>query len=97
AIVSYLWTTDPSTSGQLIDANQAIATLVIPSFRSITAILTITDDVGRTATGSVTIKSALAAATGAGGFAPLWLAVLAVALAWQLRRQRRALRCAALN
>ncbi|MGH8230681.1 MAG: S8 family serine peptidase [Steroidobacteraceae bacterium] len=95
-IVSYQWTTDPSTSGQLIDANQAIATLVIPSFRSITAILTITDDIGRTASGSVTIKSALGLAAGAGAFAPPWLALLALGLLWQLQRRRR-LRRIALN
>ncbi|HEY1726213.1 MAG TPA: S8 family serine peptidase [Steroidobacteraceae bacterium] len=92
-IASYQWTTDPSTSDQLIDPNQAIATLVIPSFRSITAILTITDNVGRTASGSVTIKSALAETTGAGSLMPMWIALLAAMVAWQLHRRRA--RCAA--
>jgi serine protease len=91
-IVSYQWVTDPATSDQLINANQAIATLVVPSFRSIGVTLTITDNVGRTATGSVTIRSALGEASGVGAMQPAWLAVLAVLGFWQLRRRRQARR-----
>ena len=91
-IVSYQWTTDPATSGQLLNANTAIATLVIPSFRSIGVTLTITDSAGHTATGSVTIRSALAAASGVGAIQPAWLGVLAVLGLWQVRRRRQAMR-----
>jgi len=87
-IASYQWTTDPSTSGQIVNANQAIATLVVPSFRSITVILTITDNVGRTDSGSVTIRSALGEASGVGAMQPAWLGLLAVLALWQLRRRR---------
>jgi serine protease len=89
SIVSYQWTTDPPTSGQLINANQAVATLVVPSFRSIGVTLTITDNIGRTATGSTTIRSTLGAASGVGAFEPAWLGALAILGLWQLRRRRQ--------
>jgi serine protease len=91
SIASYQWSTDPATSGQLVNASAAIATLVVPSFRSITVILTITDDMGQTATASVLILSTIAAAAGrtGGDLQPSWLASLAAAALWQLRRQRR--------
>jgi serine protease len=87
-IASYQWTTDPSTSGQIANANQAIATLVVPSFRSITVILTITDNVGRTDSASVTIRSALGEASGVGAMQPAWLGLLAVLALWHLWRRR---------
>ncbi len=89
SIVSYQWTTDPPTSDQLLNANTAIATLVVPSFRSIGVTLTITDDLGRTASGSVTIRSTLGAASGVGAFEPAWLLPLAILGLWQLRQRRR--------
>ena len=90
SIVAWQWATDPATSDQLIDANTSIATLVVPSFRSIGVTLTITDDQGRTATGSVTIRSALGAASGVGALQPAWLAVLALLGFWTLRRRQQA-------
>ena len=69
-IASYQWATIPATSDQLINANQAIATLVVPSFRSIDVTLTITDNIGRTASATTTIRSTLGAASGVGGFEP---------------------------
>jgi serine protease len=89
SIVSYQWVTVPSTSDQLLNANTSIATLVVPSFRSIGVQLTITDDVGRTATGSVTIHSTLGAASGVGALQPAWLGALAMLALWQLRRRRQ--------
>ncbi|HWW20503.1 MAG TPA: hypothetical protein VNZ06_06835, partial [Steroidobacteraceae bacterium] len=88
-IQSYLWTTDPSTSDQLINANQAIATLVVPSFRSITVILTITDDAGTPTSASQLIESEIAAAAGhtGGAFEPLWLLLLALLALWQVHRR----------
>jgi serine protease len=88
SIVSYQWTTDPATSGQLLNANQSIATLVVPSFRSIGVTLTITDNVGRIDSATTTIHSALGAASGVGSFEPPWLGLLAVLALWQLRRRR---------
>lgn len=92
-IKSYLWTTDPSTSGQFSNPNAAITTFVVPSFRSIDVILTITDDAGTTSTASVTIQSAISEATGhkGGSFTPLWLLALAGLTLWQLSRRRRGL------
>jgi serine protease len=87
-IASYQWTTTPATSDQLINADQAIATLVVPSFRSIDVNLTITDNAGRTASATTTIKSALGAASGAGGFEGLWLWPLSAVALWQLRRRQ---------
>jgi serine protease len=89
SIVNYQWVTDPPTSGQLLNANAAIATLVVPSFRSIGVTLTITDDIGRTATASVTIHSTLGAASGVGALEPAWLGPLAILALWQLCRRRQ--------
>lgn len=92
-IASYQWTTDPSTSGQLINANSAIASLVVPSFRSITVILTITDNAGHQTTGSALIESQIGAAAGhtGGAFGPAWVALLAALACAQLYRRRRGL------
>jgi serine protease len=90
-IVSYQWSTIPATSDQLINANQSIATLVVPSFRSIQVVLTITDNAGNTASGSYTIQSALGASAGlgAGSFGPELL-ILAALTGVALVRRRRA-------
>jgi len=88
-IVAYQWTTDPATSDQLVNANEAIATLVVPTFRSIGVTLTITDNIGRTLSASTTIQSSLAAASGAGGFEPRWLGAMAVLALWGLYRRWR--------
>jgi serine protease len=90
SIVSYQWTTIPATSDQLLNANQSIATLVVPTFRSIQVMLTITDNSGRTDSATVTIESAVGAASGAGtgAFAPWWLAALALPALMQFRRRR---------
>jgi serine protease len=88
-IASYQWATIPATSDQLVNPNQAVATLVVPSFRSIDVTLTITDNVGRTASATTTIRSALGEASGAGGFEGRWLWLLAVPALWQLYRRRR--------
>jgi serine protease len=87
-ITSYQWTTTPSTSDQLINPTQSVATLVVPSFRSITVNLTITDSGGHTATGSATVQSAFGAASHSGAFgADLFgLAGLAVLQLWRRRR-----------
>jgi serine protease len=87
-IVSYQWATIPATSDQLINANQAVAALIVPSFRSIQVVLTITDNAGRTASATATIRSALGEASGAGGFEWQWLWPLAAVALWQLRRRR---------
>ena len=86
-IVSYHWATDPAISDQIIDADQPIATLVVPSFRSIGVVLTITDDAGTTTRAEVTIESLIGAAEGqkGGALQPGWLALLAVLAAWQIR------------
>jgi serine protease len=89
-IVSYQWTTIPATSDQLINANQAIATLVVPSFRSIQVELSITDSGGNVGSGTVTIQSAFGAASGVGSFGPELLALAALSGA-VLRRRRRAM------
>jgi serine protease len=88
-IVSYQWTTDPHTSEQLLNANQAIATLVVPTFRSIGVTLTITDNIGRTLSATTTIQSSLGAASGVGSFQAGWLAPLALLALWRLARGRR--------
>jgi serine protease len=90
-ILSYQWTTIPSTSNQLLNANQAIATLVVPSFRTIQVQLTITDSGGHTASGTATIQSAFGAASGSGAFGPelLILAVLTAAALVRRRHERR--------
>ena len=86
-IASYQWSTDPATTGQLINADQAIATLVIPTFRSIQAVLTITDNAGNSASASVTIDSTLAA-SGGGSMDPWLLCLLTGCAGWQLARRR---------
>jgi hypothetical protein len=78
-IVSWQWTTIPATSDQLIDANQSVATLVVPSFRSIEVVLTITDSGGHTASGTAKIESVFAASSGGGGGFDLTLLSLLVA------------------
>ena len=87
-ITSYQWTTTPSTSDQLLNANQAVATLVVPSFRSITVNLTIVDSGGHTATGSATVESAFGASSGTGGFGAELVGLAALA-ALRLRRRGR--------
>jgi serine protease len=87
-IVSYQWTTIPPTSNQLINANQAIATFVMPGFRSFQVQLTITDSGGHTASGTATIESAFGAA-GGGSFGPELL-ILALLAAVALVRRRYA-------
>jgi serine protease len=91
-IVAYQWTTDPPLSDQIINPNQSIATLVVPSFRSIGVTLTITDNTGAQASASVTIESAVGAAFGRSGgmLQPLWLAALGVLALWQVHRRVRA-------
>jgi serine protease len=92
-IVSYQWTTIPATSNQLLNANEAIAKLVVPSFRSIDVELTITDSGGHTASATTRIQSAFGAATGSGSFGGLeLLALAALASAAVVRRHRRAAR-----
>jgi len=85
-IVSYQWTTIPPTSNQLLNANQAIATFVMPGFRSFQVQLTITDSGGHTASGTATIQSAFGAA-GGGSFGPELL-ILALLSAVALIRRR---------
>lgn len=86
-IVSWQWITIPSTSNQLTDPAAPVTTLVVPSFRTIQAQLTITDSGGHTASGIVTIQSTLGAASGSGAFgADLW--VLAGLTAAVLLRRR---------
>ena len=87
-IVSYQWSTIPSTSNQIENANQAVATLVVPSFRSLQVKLTITDSGGHTDSGTATIQSAFAASTGAGAFDPALLILCAIAAAVVVRRRR---------
>jgi serine protease len=83
-IASYQWTANPDAS--LENANQPVATLVFPAFRSITVTLTITDEDGASASASTTIKSAFAVATGSGGGAlGLELLGLAALAAWRIR------------
>jgi serine protease len=87
-ITSYQWTTTPATSDQLINPTESVATLVVPSFRSITVNLTITDSGGHTATGSATVQSSFGAASHSGAFgADLFgLAALAALQLWRRRR-----------
>ncbi len=91
-IVSYKWTTIPATSDQLINADQPVATLVIPSFRSIQVVLTITDNAGHTASSTVTIESAFGASAkgGSGSFGPWPLLALAALTGAVLARRRYA-------
>jgi len=87
-IVSYQWTTIPATSNQLINANQSIAELVVPSFRSIQVELTITDNAGHVDSATTTIQSAFGAASGLGSFGPELLALAVLTGATLLRRRR---------
>lgn len=88
-IVSWQWSTIPATSGQLENATQPVATLVIPTFRSIQAMLTIKDNAGHTASGTVKIESAFGAASGSGGsFDVTLLALLTAAAGCKLYRSR---------
>jgi serine protease len=88
-ITSWQWTTSPDVSGNVENANQAVATLVFPAFSTITATLTITDSGGHTAFASVKIAGAFAAASGTGAVDPLTLLALAGAAVTQLLRRRR--------
>ncbi|HEY6451720.1 MAG TPA: S8 family serine peptidase [Steroidobacteraceae bacterium] len=89
-IASYQWSTIPATSNQIINPNQPVATLVVPSFRSIQVVLTITDNAGHIASSSATIQSTFAAASGAGAFGPELL-VLAALAGLAVTQRRRAL------
>ncbi len=89
SIVAYQWTTSPAVSDTLVNANQAVATLVVPSFRSIDVTLTITDSAGGTASATTTIHSSIGNTSGGGGgFDARWLGPLAVLGLGQLRRRR---------
>ena len=88
-IVSYQWATIPSTSDQIENANQAIATLTVPSFRTFEVKLTITDSAGHTASGTAKIQSQFAASAGnVGAFDPALLLLCAIAAALVVRRRR---------
>jgi serine protease len=87
-IVSWQWSTIPATSGQLLNATQPVATLVVPTFRSIEVMLTITDNAGHTASATVKIQSAIGAASGSGGFDFILLSALAAAAGWKLCQSR---------
>ncbi|HXO57716.1 MAG TPA: S8 family serine peptidase, partial [Mycobacterium sp.] len=91
-IVSYQWSTIPATSDQLINANQAVATFVMPAFRSIQVQLTIVDSGGHTASATAWIQSAFGAAAGVGvgSFGPELLILAALTVAVLVRRRRRA-------
>ncbi|HEY3808671.1 MAG TPA: S8 family serine peptidase [Steroidobacteraceae bacterium] len=88
-VVSYQWTTIPSTSDQIVDSNAAVTTLVVPSFRTIQVKLTIVDSGGHTASGTATIQSTFGAASGSGAFSPAWLIAISVITALALLRRRR--------
>ncbi len=98
-IVSYQWTTDPAISDQIIDPDQPIATLVVPTFRSIGVVLTITDSSGATAHAEVQIQSTISAAEGqkAGALQPGWVVFMAIVAAWEIRRRRLGVAPRALN
>lgn len=89
-IQSYQWTTDPAVSDILTNADQPIATLIVPSFRSIQVTLTITDSAGIATSSSVTLVSAFRSDSKGGSFEPMWLAALALLAAGEIyRRQSR--------
>jgi serine protease len=97
-IVSYQWSTIPATSDQLINANQAVATFVMPAFRSIQVQLTIVDSGGHTASGTAWIQSAFGAAAGVGVgsfVGPELLILAALTTAVLVRRRRQAASTAA--
>jgi serine protease len=87
-IIGWQWSTIPATSGQLIDADQPVATLVVPTFRSIEVVLTITDSAGQTASATAKIESAIGAASGTGTLDPVLLVLLAGCVGWRLYRRR---------
>ena len=87
-IVSWQWSSIPATNGQLLNATQPVATLVVPTFRSIEVMLTITDNAGHTASATTKIQSAIGAANGSGGFDLALLTLLAAALGWKLYQSR---------
>ena len=89
SIVAYQWTTNPAVSDTLVNANQAVATLVVPSFRSIDVTLTITDNAGGTASATTTIHSSVGNTSGGGGggFDARWLGLLAILSIGQQRRR----------
>jgi len=87
-IVSYHWTTIPSTSSdQFSDPNAAVTTFVVPSFRTIQVELTITDSGGHTASGTVNIQSSFGAASGSGALGPELPALIAVTAVVLMRRR----------
>ena len=94
SIVDWQWSVSPAASDELVNADQPVATLVVPALRSIDVTLTITDNAGNTGTATATIQSPFdtgaggGAAGGTGSFDPLLLAVLAGCAAWQIRRRR---------
>jgi serine protease len=93
SIVGWQWSTNPAGSDELANADQPVATLVVPSLRSLDVILTITDNAGNSTSATTRIQSTLGAASGGtggtGAFDPLALGLLAACAAWQLRRRRR--------
>ncbi|HTW73593.1 MAG TPA: S8 family serine peptidase [Steroidobacteraceae bacterium] len=88
-ITRWRWSTSPSTSDQIANPDQPVATLVMPGLRSIDVVLTITDSSGHTASASARIESAFAAASGSGSLDPLTLALLAAAAAWRVAHRTR--------
>ncbi len=84
SIVKWQWTTNPSTSDQIVNADQPVATFVMPGLTSLDVVLTITDNAGHTATATAKIQSAFAAASGgSGSLDPLTLALLAALSLWR--------------
>jgi hypothetical protein len=79
-IASWAWSSDPSVA--IANAGSPKATVVFPALRPLTITLTITDDLGRSATASKTIYSGLLPeGRGGGGDLPAWaLGLLAAAL-----------------
>jgi serine protease len=85
-IVAWAWSSDPSVS--IADRNQPKASFVFPALRPITVTLTVTDDVGRSDSASLTIDSSTGIASngGSGALGPE-LAVLAALVLAQRRRR----------
>ncbi len=90
-IVTWQWSTIPATSNQIINPNQPMATLVVPSFRSIQVQLTITDSGGHVASATALIRSSFVASVGAGAFGPELIGLALLAALSLLRRRRAAL------